>query len=190
MNGNRIFALFLPVCCLLCVCFVTIPSPVLGDVGDITISTPATNPSPGSTFTSVVSADVGNQVIGSYDMRLNFNKDVLQIQTVGGGAPELGLPVVNIQNPNGSLLVNGTNGANFTEPTGIVNLFSVTFQVIGTGGTTSTLHIGVNDLLDVNFSNIFAKAIDSQVTVASAPTIVSFTADPPSITAGQNATLA
>ncbi len=193
MNGNKILPLFLFVCFSLILSFVMIPSPVRGAVGDLTISTPAANPSQGSTFTSEITVDVGTRVVGAYDVVFTFNRNVLQIQTVGAGAPELGTPVdsgIAAANTNGWILVNALNAASLTAPTGIVDLFSITFQVVGAPGTTSTLQVAITSFWDVNFSDIPCTPIDSQVTVASPPIVVSFTATPSSITAGETATLA
>ena len=45
-------------------------------VGDITISTPDSDPENGSTFTSEVKVDVDDTVLGSYDFTVNFDKDI------------------------------------------------------------------------------------------------------------------
>ena len=51
----------------------------------MTISTPDADPVQGSSFTSDISVDVGEMVLGSYSVAFLFNENVLEITSVQGG---------------------------------------------------------------------------------------------------------
>ena len=143
-------------------------------VGDITISAPS-SASPGAGFTSEIQADVGGTVLGTYAVTFTFNKDVLQITTVQGGATAefSGAPTysgIAAANANGQINIAAFQ-ASLNSPKNLVSIFRIGFTVIGAPGSSSTLSMNVNDLADPDFNPISHQVIPATLTVDATPAV-------------------
>ena len=143
-------------------------------VGDITISVPS-GASQGSSFTSEIKVDVGDEVLGAYNVTFIFNRSVLQITTVEGGTTLefSGAPTYNdiaLANSSGQINVVAFQASDIS-PKNLVSIFRITFSVVGDPGNSSNLSMTVNDLANSNFEQISNQVVDASLTVDATPTV-------------------
>ena len=142
--------------------------------GDITISTPESVEKGGS-FASAVQVNVGDALLGAYDIVFTYDKAALQIKEVSGGstsefseAPTYG--GIDTANTTGSIHVVSYQSS-ITSPKNLVGIFSILFSAIGNQGTSSTLSMTVNKLLDAQGDSISHQVIDAVVKISAAPAL-------------------
>ena len=143
--------------------------------GDITISTPE-SVNKGGSFTSDVQVNAGEAILGAYDVVFTFDKAVLQIKEVSGGSTSefsgesKAYGSIDTANTTGSIHVVAYQSS-ITSPKNLVGIFSISFSVIGEQGTSSTLSMTVNKLLDAQCDSISYQVIDASVKIDAAPAL-------------------
>ncbi|CAN2046514.1 exported hypothetical protein [Candidatus Magnetomoraceae bacterium gMMP-13] len=136
-------------------------------IGDITISAPEATLETSMNFTSEIKVDAGENVLGSYNLEVNFNKDVLWITKVEGGTTEefSSDPEYNYisdANANGKINIVGSHGYR-DKPNHVISIARISFDVVGEMCDSSELSINVNDLFDSDSNNINYSVINSTV---------------------------
>lgn len=123
------------------------------EVGDFTIALSTSSPPPSSTITASMSVYVGNNQLAGYDLTWTFNPAVLQVSKVQGGTTTgfTSITDSSIDNTNGEVhLVHFST----TYGTGAVNFALITFNVVGTVGSSTIFTLAVTDLGDPDFNQI------------------------------------
>ena len=143
--------------------------------GDITISTPD-SVNKGSSFTSAVQVNAGEAILGAYNLVFTFDKAALQIKEVSGGSTSefsgesTAYGSIDTANTTGSIHVVSYQSS-ITSPKNLVGIFSISFSVIGEQGTSSTLSMTVNKLLDTQCDSISHQVIDALVKIGATPAL-------------------
>lgn len=144
------------------------------NVGDIWISSPDHSPSPGESFRSAVTINLGSQPLGGYEVTLNYDQSVVNIVsiTAGESTPFIGYTFSNSAEYNtGQTKIVAFQNISSTSPTGVVELAYVDFTVVGGSGESSVLGISVDIIVSTSGANISNSPIDGSVTIGPVTTI-------------------
>ena len=118
--------------------------------------------------TAVLNVIVKNVTdLGVYDLKVAFNKTVIQVQQVlGGTAPFDGPPTALIDNNAGTVTFLGSQGS-IPGPTGGVVVAKLQVLAVGASGSSTLLNMTVNGLFDATNANaIVAADVDNTLNVA------------------------
>jgi len=128
------------------------PGTAWGGAATVTIGCPASPVTNGSQFQSEVTVAVGTDPLGAYTFNLTYDPAIVTIASIIGGttAEFSGNPSTNPGSfTSGTTLVSGFNSSSLVAPTGTVSVMRVTFNVVGTTGSSS-LGVTVTSLANVN----------------------------------------
>ncbi len=148
---------------------VTLTEPPLDAVIDLAL--PDTSPEASSQFTAELTIDVGDKVLGAYDFKLVYDKDVVTVANVLGGSTSefSGPPTANIQNESGQVLFNAVNAVSLSSPTGVVSIANITFDVVGEAASSTAIEVRVTALGDTGGSSLTVENFSETLTVAAGP---------------------
>lgn len=125
------------------------------DVGQILVQPKENRPFDiGESFEVVLTANVGTQVLGAYDVKIKYDPNVLSIigRPRTGTSPEFTGPVTNINTP-GNILITDVNYL-LDSPVGLVELAIITFQVTSTQQNSTQIDLTIDSVFSTNFSTI------------------------------------
>lgn len=137
----------------------------------VAIACPATPPAQGDQFISEVSIDVGTTPLGAYTVEITYDKNVVTIASVAGGTtPEFsGPPVTNSADfTSGRTRISAFNSASVTAPTGVVSVARVTFNAVGTAGSSTDLGLTVITIADTGGNPIPRSTAGCSVSIVAA----------------------
>ena len=97
--------------------------------------------SPGTTFPATVQVNTGTTNVVSYFFDLLFDPRVVTVTNITQGSPLFEVPITNLGT---SAVGSGTvkfaaNNPTFAPANGVLTLATITFQVVGTPGLSSSL---------------------------------------------------
>ncbi len=139
-------------------CCVFISSTAMAATGDLLLTGVPASAAKGSTFVATFTLDAGAQVLGNYKVDLTFDSTVLKVTMIAGGTSTgfTAAPILDSTtplDPPGNRINFGQVNAsgNTTEPSGVVVLANITFEVIGDSGGTSAIGITPERIRDISF---------------------------------------
>ena len=140
------------------------------DPGDVRLILPAVAPSQGTPFDVVVTIDVGSEVLGAYELRVEFDTNHIEFVSsspglVAGFGDPIRISPTDLA--NGVLRFGAYQRASRTQPTGELTLATLRFTALGLPGSPSTLDISVLKLLDPLVDDLPAQAFDAELVVNS-----------------------
>ena len=110
-------------------------------VNTVRLVAPAGPVSPGTTFLATVQVNTGTTNVVSYFFDLLFDPRVVTVTNITQGSPLFEVPITNLGT---SAVGSGTvkfaaNNPTFAPANGVLTLATITFQVVGTPGLSSSL---------------------------------------------------
>jgi hypothetical protein len=110
-------------------------------VNTVRLVAPAGPVSPGTTFPATVQVNTGTTNVVSYFFDLLFNPSVVTVTNITQGSLLFEVPITNLGT---SAVGSGTvkfaaNNPTFTPANGVLTLATITFQVVGSSGTSADL---------------------------------------------------
>ena len=139
-----------------------LPPPVPINPGTVHIVSPSGPVPAGSSFSVPVVANTGAMNVLSYLFELTFDPTVVVVTQITQGLPLFEVPITNpVAFATGAVKF-AANNPTFAPTHGVLTLATITFQVIGSPGTTSPLKLqfpslannGTGVLVDSNFQVI------------------------------------
>src|SRR3989442_65157 len=128
----------------------------------------------GNQFTTEVTIDVGpTTALGAYSIQLSYDPTVLTIASVAGGntAEFSGAPTTDPASfTTGTTNISAFQSSSLTSPTGVVSVTKITFNVVGTVSTTTSIGLTVRSLFDTNSNPISAAATGCMVVLTGTTT--------------------
>jgi len=135
--------------------------------GTLRIALPCGEVAPGATFTAEVTVDAGARPLGAYAIRIGYDPAVVRITGIVGGvtgpfAVDPGASPSSFG--TGTTLIAAYQNASVTQPSGVVSVARVSFEVIGARGGSSAVSLqavtlAATDLTDIVWTNIPARVV-------------------------------
>ena len=123
---------------------VAVATPAVAGVASV--NCPAAAPRSGDTFVSDVTIDAGTKPLGAYTFNITYEKTVVSIASIAGGTTNefTGAPITNSSTfTSGMTGISAFNAASITSPTGLVSVGRVTFNALGSAGSSSALGLQI-----------------------------------------------
>ena len=134
-------------------------------VNTVRLVAPAGPVSPGTTFPATVQVNTGTTNVVSYFFDLIFNPSVVTVTNITQGSPLFEVPITNLGT---SAVGSGTvkfaaNNPTFAPANGVLTLATITFQVVGSPGLSSSLTLQFPSDGSGFLVNDAFQAIDTEV---------------------------
>lgn len=142
--------------------------PAAAAEGDVMLVLPEHAPAQGTPFDVRLVVDTGASVLGGYELRVDFDTDILEFLSASPGA------VAGFTNPirvaaaelvDGSIRFGAYQRVSRTAPTGLLTLATLRMRVLGQPGQSSPMSLSVLKLLSAEVDDLFSQAISASVVV-------------------------
>ena len=140
-------------------------SPRAEAVTDATLQIGSTNVTIGASFTVPLTIAVGPNVLGSYNINVGYDTNLLRCTGASGGdTSEYSVTPTWGTNTLGTVIIHGECPTCSTTPTGLVSVAKVSFLSLGPTGS-SPLTLSSPDVVDGGLNNLTTSTIDGSVTI-------------------------
>ncbi len=146
-------------------------NPAMAEAGAqrVTIGCPVAPLRTGDAFVSGITIDMGAGAVGAYALAITYDPAVVRIAAVAGGstAEFTSPPVANSADfPTGRTRVVAFNSTSLVSPTGVASVAQVSFNVVGTPGSSTPLALEIVTLTDTDGARIAADTLGCNLEVA------------------------
>lgn len=137
-------------------------------VGEVAVSVTSSAAESGTAFTSQVTIDVGEKVLGAYDLTITYDPTVIKIESISGAGVFSSNTFSNpVGYDSGSTKFVAFQNSSLVEPSGTVHVADIQWRATGSPGSSSPIHVVAGLISDTRGRPITMQAFDGSINIKS-----------------------